>query len=209
MEVIPEGNSLEGFLPSAVYSLERDITAEELIRLMLDQWETTVGDVYIQQAEEADKDFYEVLTMASIVEREVGVPDEAPQVAGVYQNRLDGEADGVRLLNADPTVIYANDGMELDDLGFSGWPEYSFWGLIGEDLASFEVPAELQSFQSYQNVGLPEWPIATPSIASIEAALEPDTESGYLYFVACGDEGEHRFAETLREHNANVQECQS
>jgi UPF0755 protein len=206
-EVIPEGRSLEGFMGAGVFSIDRDISAEALLRLLLDDWERTF-ESYITQAEDAEKDFYEVMILASIVEREAALDEERPLVAGVYQSRLDGKApDGVRLLNADPTVIYAADTMALRDLPLEEWPEYLFWGLEGiESMAAFEVSEDLQGYQSYQVPGLPPGPIASPALESIEAALDPDTESGNLFFVACGD-GAHRFAETKREHDRNVQEC--
>jgi UPF0755 protein len=207
MSVIPEGRSLEGFLGAGVFEMDAETDAPGFLRVLLDDWERTVGPPYIQQAEEAGYDFYERMIMASIVEKEVTVDAERRQVAGVYQNRLNGELNGNELLNADPTVIYANDTVQLRQLDVAEWTGFSFWGLIGvPSLNDFAVPEDLQSFQTYQTQGLPDWPIASPSLPSIQASIDPDTESGFLFFVACG-EGTHRFAATIGEHNENVAEC--
>ncbi len=208
MSVIPQGRSLEGFLGAGVFEMDADTDAEALLRILLDDWEASIGDVYIAQAEESGQDFYEVMTLASIVEKETGVDEERARIAGVYQNRLDGKLNGNELLNADPTVVYANDTMELRKLPVAQWPSYAFWGLIGvASLNDFQVTEDLQGYQTYQVQGLPPGPIASPPPRSVEVALDPDTESGYLFFVACG-EGTHRFAKTPGEHSRNVAECQ-
>ena len=130
----------------------------------------------------------DVLTLASIVEKETGVNDERAKVAGVFINRL---KKGMAL-QTDPTVIYAitkgkhkNDGK--GPLGRR---------LLRKDL-SYESP-----YNTYLNAGLPPGPIANPGKASIEAVLAPQDHS-YIYFVADGSGG-HVFGKTLAEHNANV-----
>ena len=149
--------------------------------------------------------FYEVMALASIVEHEAILDDERPLIAGVYQNRIDGIA-GVktRLLNADPTAFYAIDTMELDKLPFEQWQQYAFWTPPGVSLADVKVPDRLQGFQTYQTPGLIPWPICTPSLPSIDAALEPDTADKYIYFLAIPEgNGAHAFAKTKAEHDAN------
>ncbi len=124
----------------------------------------------------------EALVMASIVEKETGVPEERPVVASVFVNRL---RQGMRL-QTDPTVIYGITNGE---------------GPLGRGLRQSELRRETP-YNTYVIQGLPPTPIANPGRLSIEAALNPD-ETDYLFFVADGTGG-HVFAETLEEHNANV-----
>jgi UPF0755 protein len=145
------------------------------------------------------------MALASIVEREAVLAEERPLIAGVYQNRIDG-IPGVKnkILNADPTVFYAIDTMELDKLAFDDWQRYAFWMPPGVPLAEVVVPEALQGYQTYQSLGLIPGPIATPSLPSIDAALEPDTTEKYVYFLAIPDgAGAHAFARTAAEHDAN------
>ena len=201
----PQGSSLEGFLWPATYRVLPDTTPEELLRLMLDKFIANVGVDRLDVPRERGLTFYQAMALASIVEREAVVDDERPLIAGVYQNRIDGIA-GVktRLLNADPTVLYAIDTLELDKLRFDDWQRFAFWTLPGVPMAAIEVPKALQGFQTYQTPGLIPTPICTPSLPSIDAALEPDTIEKYIYFLAIpGGGGTHAFAKTLKEHNAN------
>jgi len=130
----------------------------------------------------AAKDRNEAITLASIVEKETGVPSERRTVAGVYTNRL---AVGMRL-QADPTIIYPIT---------KGKP-------LGRRILRSEIVA-VNDYNTYSMVGLPKGPIANPGKASIAAVLDPEAND-YLFFVAKGDGG-HVFARTLSEHNANVQ----
>jgi UPF0755 protein len=207
---IPEGNSLEGFLAGGLYPVPVDINADELLHLLLQQWEEDSGDL-VTQARKKGVDFYDVLTIASLVEREVKVDADRTRVAGVYWNRLDPELNGATagLMQADPTVVYAADTMALADRATAKWPEYVFWDTLGvADLATVDVSTELRSHQTYQNPGLPDWPIATPTRASIEAAIEPNTKNGLLYFYACPGADEHVFAKTAAQHSRNIARCQ-
>ena len=130
----------------------------------------------------AVKDRNEAITLASIVEKETGVPDERRTVAGVYTNRL---AVGMKL-QADPTIIYPIT---------KGKP-------LGRRILRSEIQA-VNDYNTYAMAGLPTGPIANPGKASIAAVLDPEAND-YLFFVAKGDGG-HIFARTLAEHNANVQ----
>ncbi len=208
----PDGASLEGFLYPARYTLItsanggpfRVTTAEDLVRMMLDKFQAAVGDARLEVPEARGMTFYEVLTLASIVEREAVLDEERPLIAGVYQNRLDGLGNLKTILNADPTVIYAVDTANLRGLPFEQWRDYFFWKVPDGGVGSAQVPEDLQGYQSYQVRGLPPGPIATPTVASIDAALEPDQSEGYLYFLAIPDGGgRHVFAKTEAEHNAN------
>lgn len=201
----PKGASLEGFLWPATYRVLPDTSAEELIRLMLDRFAADVGPERMAVPKSRGMDFYQVLSLASIVEREAVLDDERARIAGVYQNRLDG-LPGIKnmILNADPTVFYAIDTMELDKVKFDDWQRYTFWAPPGVSLSDVVVPEALQGYQTYQTPGLIPGPIATPSLPSIDAALEPDTADKYLYFLAIPDGGgAHVFAKTKQEHDAN------
>ena len=138
-------------------------------------WEGRVEGLPISTPEEA-------LILASIIEKETGVPNERRQVASVFVNRL---RRGMRL-QTDPTVIY---GITRGQ------------GTLGRGLRRSELDARTP-WNTYQIDGLPPTPIANPGRASIEAALNPDT-TPYIFFVADGTGG-HAFAVTLADHNRNV-----
>jgi UPF0755 protein len=199
--------TLEGFLAPATYTLRIDdqnaTDAEGLLRMMLDAWQQQVGAERIAAAAKHGG-LGKVLTLASIVEHEAVVDSERPVIAGVYQNRL-ARLHGVpAILNADPTILYALDTVALRGQPLPTWQSYFFWKAVG-NLADVQLPADLAGFQTYQRAGLPPWPICTPSVPSIDAALAPDTKSGYLYFVAIPDGGgKHAFARTYAEHQANL-----
>jgi UPF0755 protein len=127
----------------------------------------------------------EVVTLASVIEKETGRPEERPLISAVLRNRLARRMP----LQCDPTVIYA-----LMQAGrWSG-------NLTREDL-QFDSP-----YNTYRYPGLPPAPIASPGRASLDAALHP-ADAPYLYFVSRND-GTHVFSSTLEEHNRNVAEWQ-
>jgi UPF0755 protein len=203
---LPEGASLEGYLWPATYRVLPDTTADELVRLMLDGFEGAIGDRMTIPAERK-MSFYEILTLASLVEKEAILEEEKPTIAGVYQNRLDGK-NGHQLLQADPSVIYANDTVQLSALDFDQWRMYTF-GTVPEGVAlvDVELPEELELYNTYRNGGLPPGPLATPTLSSIDAALTPDTAEGYVFFLAKNDGSQgHAFARSLEEHEANLRE---
>jgi UPF0755 protein len=201
----PKGASLEGFLWPATYRVLPDTTPDELVRLMLDRFIKDVGEDRLAVPKARGMTFYEVMSLASIVDREAVRDDERALIAGVYQNRIDG-IPGIKnkILNADPTVFYAIDTLELAKLEFDMWKKYTFWTPPGVPLAEVTLPEELQGYQTYQVPGLIPGPICTPSLPSIDAALEPDTADKYIYFLAIPDgAGAHVFAKTKEEHDAN------
>lgn len=147
--------------------------------------------------------FHQIVTLASIVEREAVLDDERPLIAGVFQNRLSA-GGATSILGADPTVFYGLDTVALRELPFEDWQGFFFWSPPGVNLQDVTLPEDLAGYHSYQVRGLPPGPICTPSLASIEAALAPDTADGYLYFLAIPDGGgEHVFAKTEAEHDEN------
>ncbi|MEO5918457.1 MAG: endolytic transglycosylase MltG [Candidatus Limnocylindrales bacterium] len=209
---LPEGASLEGYLYPATYTLTTSAnggpfkitTADDLVRMMLAKFHDAVGEIRMNVAEERGLTFDQILALASIVEREAVLDEERPLIAGVYQNRLDGKGGSKTILNADPTVLYGADTVALRKLPIEEWVTYFFWSVPEGGLGNITLPNDLAGYQTYQNRGLIPGPICTPTVESIDAALEPDTKDGYLYFLAIpGDSGQHVFAKTLAEHNAN------
>ena len=198
---LPEGRSLEGFLAPDTYQVFADVTPSDLVRLLVNNYQRQLGDDLLERIGTSGRSLYEVITLASLVDREAALDEERPLIAGVFQNRLDRDM----LLGADPTVIYAKDTIELAKLPVADWTAYYFWIPVEGPLADFDVPDELTGYQTYRTRGLPPGPICTPRVLSVEAALAPDTSTGYLYFVAIPDGGgAHAFAKTLKEHEANL-----
>ena len=170
--------SLEGFLFPDTYFLRPDATAVQIVELLLTTFDQRVGAALRTAANERKVPIYDIVRLASIVEREARDRGESARVAGVYQNRLDIEMK----LDADPTIQYA-----LGD-----WRELSL-----EDL-KIESP-----YNTYRVAGLPPTPICNPGQKAIEGAARPEKHD-FLFFVAKGDaSGQHLFAKTLDEHEAN------
>jgi len=181
-DLSPQARSLEGFLFPSTYEFTRHTTCEQAVRRMVQNfrsvWESLVP---ADAPPPASLTPAQVVTLASLVERETSHVAERPLVAGVFYNRLRlGDA-----LQCDPTVQYA--------MAVSGRP---IKGVHPQDLR-IDSP-----YNTYQHRGLPPGPIANPGEASLRAALMP-TSTDYLYFVA-NDEGGHFFSRTLEEHNRNV-----
>jgi UPF0755 protein len=210
--ILPEGASLEGFLYPDTYQVvtatdggTTPVTdAEAMIRRLLDRFLVVVGEDRMDVPESRKMNFFQVVTLASMVEHEAVLDDERALIAGAYQNRLDGLRGVARILNADPTITFATDTMALAKLPFAEWKTYFFWKVPAGPLANVKVDDALKGYQTYQRAGLIPGPISTPSLASIDAALDPDKADGYLYFVAIPDTKTHAFAKTLAEHNANL-----
>ena len=206
--VRPKGASLEGFLYPATYTLRIDdlapTSAEDLVRMMLDAFYQRVGQDLLDVPKSRGLTFYQVLVMASIVEQEAALDEERPLIAGVYQNRLNKKLWPTSLLQSDPTIFYVNDTLQLASLPFVDWTQYVFWDTLKQQLPA-ELPAALAGYNTYTSKGLPPGPICSPALASIEAALNPDTSTGYLFFIAKGDgSNTSAFAKTQAEHDANV-----
>ena len=175
--------------------------------MLLDHFYETVGNDRMNVPKARGLTFYQVLSLASIVEQEAVVDDERPLIAGVYQNRLNKKM----LLGADPTVIYGNDTVQLAALSFEqvGPVLRSGTSRRAPSMSAVALPDDLAGFQTYVNGGLIPGPICTPTVASIDAALNPNTKTGYLFFVAIRDAagkttGRHAFAKTEAEHIANL-----
>jgi peptidoglycan lytic transglycosylase G len=182
---VDAGRRLEGYLFPDTYALSRHTDAPRLVRLMNEAFERALTADIRAAAVERGLSVAQLVTLASIVEKETGNPSERPLVASVYENRLRiGMA-----LQCDPTVIYA--------LELAG----RYDGNIRRDDLTIDSP-----YNTYRYPGLPPGPIASPGRASLDAVVHP-ADSEFLYFVSRND-GTHMFAKTLAEHAKNVQKYQ-
>lgn len=181
--------SLEGYLYPAKYSIRKDDTPRSVLGKMLQAFGDNLTPDIQPAADAAGLSLYDVVTLASVIEREAVVPEERPIIAQVFLSRLRQRMS----LDADPTVQYAI----AEDPDSVRW--YGYWKqeLTRADL-EYDSP-----YNTYANRGLPPGPISSPRLESIEAVVHPATMN-YLYFVAKGD-GSHAFASTLAEHLANVE----
>ncbi|WP_417518389.1 endolytic transglycosylase MltG [Minwuia sp.] len=173
----------EGELLPETYHYSQGDKRWELVRRMRQAMRATVKELWPGRDRSIPvKTMEEAIILASIVEKETGVPSERARVAGVFVNRL---RKGMRL-QSDPTVIYAVTGGQSD---------------LGRPISKADLAID-SPFNTYRVTGLPPQPIANPGRAAIAAVLNP-AKTNDLYFVADGSGG-HAFAETLAEHNRNV-----
>ena len=183
LEGLPEGATLEGFLFPDTYTITSNMSAADAVEVMLQNFDAKYNPELRTRTEEMGLSLFEVVTLASIVEREAQARKERPIIAAVYLNRI--EAD--MLLQADPTVQYVI-GTEED-----------WWPKVGGSQTGIDNP-----YNTYVYKGFPPGPIANPGLASIQGVLTPD-ENDYLFFVAKQDEtGEHVFTADLAEHEQNI-----
>ena len=203
---LPEGASLEGFLFPATYDVAPDTTPLELLTMLLDAFASHAPPALLQLPPDQ---IYQKVNIASLVESEAKVDSDRPLIAGVYTNRLNPKIWPTGLLNANPTLNYANDSMWLQDPAhpIESWVNYTFWTSIKTTGALSQVvfPGKLAGYNTYGHAGLPPAPICSPSAPSLLAAVTPDTADGYLYFLAKNDgSGTHAFAKTQAEQDANA-----
>ncbi|MCF8079341.1 MAG: endolytic transglycosylase MltG [Desulfobacterales bacterium] len=177
-----EAKDFEGYLFPETYYFPRNISPEQMIAAMVERFRSVFSPQWRRRAEQIGLSVHEIVTLASIIEKETGAAEERPLIASVFHNRL---AKGMRL-ESDPTVIY---GIE----SFDG-------NLTRKHLRTHTA------YNTYRIRGMPPGPIASPGRASLEAALFP-AESPYLYFVSKKD-GTHHFSATFREHRGAVRKYQ-
>lgn len=179
----PQAVSLDGYLFPDTYQFTRTQSPREILAAMTHRFRQEAKSIGLLDGsgEPTGPDLHQVVTMASIVEKETAVPDERPLVASVYYNRLQRRM----ALSADPTVIYAAQ--------LAG----RYRGTIYESDLQADSP-----YNTYKHPGLPPGPVSNPGKASLQAAMTP-ADSDYLYFVSDGN-SHHRFARTIAEHNKNV-----
>jgi UPF0755 protein len=184
-EIDPVARDLEGYLFPNTYSLPRSTTAAQLVERMVTAFRDVLTPELVDRAAARGLSVRQLVTLASLVEKETAKADERPIVAAVYVNRL---KIGMGM-QCDPTVIYA-----LERAG-------RYTGNLTRDDLRFDSP-----YNTYRYAGLPPGPIAAPGRASLEAAANP-ADVPYIYFVSRND-GSHVFATTLDDHNRNVFEYQ-
>ncbi|PIR01069.1 MAG: aminodeoxychorismate lyase [Nitrospinae bacterium CG11_big_fil_rev_8_21_14_0_20_45_15] len=176
-------DSLEGYLFPDTYHFARNTSAQAIVETMINTFKDKVlKKEFLQQAQTMGFSFHEIITLASIIEKETGAAEERKMISSVFHNRLKKHM----LLQTDPTVIYA-----IKD--FDG-------NLRKKDL-SMDSP-----YNTYRYSGLPPGPIASPGLESITAALNP-SETQNLYFVSKQD-GHHQFSTNLSAHNMAVRKYQ-
>jgi UPF0755 protein len=209
-KVRPVGASLEGFLYPDTYQLRTDLGNETgaagLIRKMLDNFYAKVGPDRLGAASTLGFSFYQLLTMASMVEQEAALDADRPLIAGVFTNRLNPKVFALGMLQSDPTLFYTNDTLQLAKIKFADWTKYVFWTVFSDKLPN-PLPAALVGYNTYASKGLPPTPICAPALPSIDAAISPNTATGYLYFYAYKKKDGSLatvYAKTLAQHNANI-----
>lgn len=171
-------NSVEGYLYPSTYDVPKKMSAEDLIRLMVKNFARVYAERFEARVNASGMKRGEILTLASMIEKEARQPSERPLISSVFHNRL---TKGMRL-QSDPTAIY---GVR------------AFGGKVAKQDVLRGSP-----YNTYLIHGLPPGPIGNPSAEAIEAALNP-AQTDYLYFVARQD-GSHLFTRSLDEHNKGV-----
>ena len=175
--------SLEGYLFPETYHFSKHTAEKKIIQTMLSTFQQQMKTKNIQdQIQSSDMSLHEIITLASLIEKETGMNGERKQISSVFHNRLKRKMR----LQTDPTVIYAIE---------------NFDGNIRKKDLDIDSP-----YNTYRYKGLPPGPIASPGIKSIVAALNP-IKTNHLYFVSKKD-GSHQFSSSLKEHNRAVQKYQ-
>ena len=178
-DLAPKAKTLEGYLFPSTYRLSHHTTPAQLCERMTDEFRKEWNRLAAGQTAEVHR----TVTLASLIEKETGVAEERPLIAGVFTNRLE---KGMRL-ECDPTTIYA----ALLDKRYRG-------AIHRSDLAS------ANPYNTYQNAGLPPGPIANPGAQALTAALHP-AETNYLFFVAKPSGDSHHFSASIAEHEKAVE----
>jgi UPF0755 protein len=179
---LPADASLEGFLWPETYRIPKRDDADAVIQRLLNQFSDETAGLPWERAEELGVTPYEIVVIASMIEKEAAVQRDRPLIAGVIHNRL---RDGMTL-GIDATLLY-------DDPTPDG------------ELSTADIETD-GPYNTRMRTGLPPTPIASPYLWSLKAALNP-ADTPYYYYVLCGDDGGHRFAVTYDEHLANVDAC--
>jgi UPF0755 protein len=172
------GPSVEGYLFPDTYQFVRGMAPEEILGRMVQRMRAKLTPDLVDKARSRGLDVHKLLTLASIVEREAVAPEEMRTISAVFWNRMKIDMP----LQADPTVQYA----------------------VAKERAAL-TRADLQldhPYNTYRRTGLPPGPIASPSLAAIQATVDP-APVNFLFFVAI-DERRHHFSTTVDEHNAAV-----
>ncbi len=193
---LPSEASLEGYLFPDTYRFAVTASVTEVVETMLDRFDQQYAS-FDKEIQVSGANVHQIVSMASMIQREAAREDEMAKISAVFWNRLKPEyldETGGGKLQSDPTVQYI--------LGQSGnwWPKLNT--LSAEEINSISSP-----YNTRANPGLPPGPIANPGISALRAAIKPDSSAAYLYFVAsCTDPGAHNFAATFEEFQRFEQE---
>lgn len=193
--------SLEGYLFPATYELHANTPAAAVVEKLAGEMHARLSRLrreharqFARLAEERDWGVHEILTLASIVEKEATLAEERPVIASVYLNRLsDPEFEPRGRLQADPTAAYGCQVVRPVPASCSGYA-----GKLTPEL----LRDATNPYNTYKHAGLPPGPIGNPGEASLRAVLAP-ADTSYLFFVAKGDGG-HTFSRTFAEHRAAI-----
>ncbi len=177
-DIDPSAKTLEGYLFPDTYRFPRKTTPAQIATAMVRRFRIEAAEIGLKE------NVHQVVTLASLVERESALDSERPLIAGVFENRL---AKHMPLMT-DPSVIY---GLEVKN---------EWRGKIYQSDLTRDTP-----YNTYLHAGLPPGPVANPGLPSLRAAMDP-AQSNYLYFVAAGanPQGKSLFSATLEEHSRNV-----
>ena len=186
---VPDGASLEGYLFPDTYRLPENPSPLDVLLKMLDNFGAKAAPL-LDQARQQGRSPREVMTLASIVEREAVNPAERPTIASVYFNRL---KIGMPL-QADPTTQYA--------LGYDAETKKWWRPITQEDYKT----ADPGGYNTYINPALPPGPIANPGLSSIQASVNP-AQTNFTFFLACQGDRSHQFSVTYQEHLAKFGSC--
>lgn len=178
---VPKGHSLEGYLFPDSYSIPLNYSSKQIAKMMISRFKEIVNEEVLKAIKKKNLTLNQVLTMASIIQKEARFEHEMPIISGVYHNRIEKRYK----LQADPTLIYA---LILDG---------KYDGNIRKSHFEYE-----SKYNTYKYYGLPPGPICNSGKAAILAAIYP-AKVDYLYFVAKPD-GTHYFSKSLEEHNKAV-----
>lgn len=177
----PYGNSLEGFLFPKTYNIKKTATADDVIRMMLDQYQQETASLDYSQAKKSGLTRYEVLILASMVEKEAAADNRAT-VASVFYNRLKKDMP----LQSDATVAYA----------------------VGHDPSPSDLKVD-SPYNTYLSTGLPAGPICSPGLDSLQAACQPDDTDYYYFYFATDASGQmqYYFSKTYKQHQAAIRKA--
>lgn len=176
---------MEGFLFPATYTVPEGTTAEQLVNMMMDAFENYYTQSLRDRAAELEMSTFEVLTIASMLEREAKIPEERAMIAQVIYNRLDADMP----LQIDSSALYPLTN-----------------GLYDVEEVTYEDLSYESEYNTYLHDGLPVGPICNPGIACITAVLYPVENTYYYYHVIDEKTGAHHFSETYEEHLATMEE---
>jgi len=176
------GNTLEGYLYPETYFFSKKTTTQEIIKRMVQRFNAVVSPQWEIRARDLGFSMHQIVTLASIIEKETGDESERPLISSVFHNRLKKKMR----LESDPTVIY-------------GIPDFN-GNLTKKNLQTWTP------YNTYRISELPPGPIANPGEMSLKAALWPET-TDYLFFVSKND-STHKFSKSIEEHNKAVKKYQ-